>query len=200
MSSPKTAADSLGIRTTRDPVTTRKQSKGKRTGLGVCGFFIYLFELNELLPKDRKMTDAEIVRQCRIEFPNRDGIQRLTVSGNMPVEGSNAKGPSVGHWRCRYNGGYIPLDWISGIFDSATGKWHPRLKSYRYNENGDPIDGRTGRVIMGEPGKQHASQQIAIHKKPKQFKLQDLAQKHRHGRKTLEKGGTKSRKPVRSTS
>jgi hypothetical protein len=108
---------------------TRKRSQytyGMRTKLGVCAFWAALFELNEALPKQKKMTDAEIKRQFLEEFPDRPSSRRLGAVGAVGEV-------TVNHYRQLYNRGRF------------TGGVPPTVPSCRYDAKGGRVDGRTGK-------------------------------------------------------
>ena len=61
----------LKIENTPDPARKSwHKTCGKKTKLGIMSFWATLFEGNELLPRNKKMTNAEVERQVRLEFPH----------------------------------------------------------------------------------------------------------------------------------
>lgn len=113
----------LNIRYTPDPKPDiPRKTKGKSSGMGVCEFWRWLFELNEGLSQTNKMTDAEILRLLQVEFPDRPSAWQAVKEGRRPV----------GHYRCRYN---------SGALGGRPGP--SRIKSYRY----DKVE-RNGKLVM----------------------------------------------------
>tara|TARA_R110000824_G_C14774941_1_gene631339 strand:+ start:70 stop:561 length:492 start_codon:yes stop_codon:yes gene_type:complete len=121
----------LNIQKTPDPPRkTWYRTHGKKTGLGIMSFWATLFEGNELLPKSKKMTNAEIERQVRSEFPHEETLLENLDSGRQ----------SVNYYRHLYNKGRM-----SKPKDVA-----PKNLSYRYNEEGFLVDTRTGKRILNE--------------------------------------------------
>jgi|TARA_R110000824_G_scaffold229932_3_gene417540 hypothetical protein len=121
----------LNIQKTPDP--PRKawyRTHGKRTGLGIMAFWATLFEGNELLPKSKKMTNAEIERQVRSEFPHEQTLLENLDSGRQ----------SVNYYRHLYNKGRM----------SKPKGTPPQHISFRYNEEGLVIDTRTGKRMLDE--------------------------------------------------
>ena len=55
----------------------RKKGRGVSSGLGIKEFFGVLFEANELLPCNRKMTDTTIAKRVIDEFPKRAIVGKL---------------------------------------------------------------------------------------------------------------------------
>ena len=131
MPSTKNPLRNLKIRNTPDPDPPNNyypRSEGKKYGLGICQFWVYIFELNERLPKKRKMTDEEIKRQVREEYPNRKSIKKLG-----PVGGRGTT--TVNYHRQLYNGGR----YTRGI--------PPKVISYRYGADGNEVNPRTGKPL-----------------------------------------------------
>lgn len=123
---------SLGIKKTPDrkPRTTRTpRTRGVKTGLGICDFWCNLFAANELLPKKRKMTDEEIKRQVIEEFPKRDSVKKLGLVGERGTV-------TVNEHRLLYNRGRYTRNVV------------PVVRSVRYNSDGIPVDGKTGRRAL----------------------------------------------------
>lgn len=117
----------------RTPDARRKsqyapRSAGKKYGMGICQFWAYLFELNELLPKKRKMTDEEIKRQVLAEFSGRKALVKL---GNLGEKGR----VTVNHYRQMYNMGRL------------TSNTPPKRRSYRFGLHGLRVDPRTGKDL-----------------------------------------------------
>ena len=128
--SPKTRDRlNLDIRSTPDPQRRNiytPRSKGKRYGMGICQFWAYLFQLNESLPRKRKMTDEEVKRQILLEFSHRKAVKKL---GKVGEKGQ----VTINHYRQMYNTGRF----TSGI--------KPTSHSRRYGEDGHCVDPRTGK-------------------------------------------------------
>lgn len=118
-----TRLQDLGIRTTPDRPKPLRRSTGVRTKLSIGEFWTMLFKGNERLGRSKRMTDTEILRQFTLEFPDRQVTHRLKTSKE-----------TVNTYRGLYNRGHM-----------SRGK-PPRLQSYRYNEFGEIVSGRTGRV------------------------------------------------------
>ena len=67
----------LKIENTPDPARKSwHKTCGKKTKLGIMAFWATLFEGNELLPRNKKMTNAEIERQVRLEFPHEETLTK----------------------------------------------------------------------------------------------------------------------------
>jgi len=121
----------LDIQKTPDP--PRKawyRTHGRRTGLGIMAFWATLFEGNELLPKSKKMTNAELERQVRSEFPHEQTLLENLDSGRQ----------SVNYYRHLYNKGRM----------SKPKGTPPQHISFRYNEEGFVVDTRTGKRMLDE--------------------------------------------------
>lgn len=112
---------------TPDPVSIKGgRTKGRRSKLSVMEFWYVLFEQNELRPRDKKMTNAEIARQMVAEFPDRETVQKLI---DKPCE--------VNTFRYLYNTRAL----------LSYRKDRPKAISFRYNEAGDKVDSKTGRIL-----------------------------------------------------
>lgn len=115
--------DAITIEKTPDPSRARrygarsKSTNPKLFRVGVCQFWCQLFELNEHLPPDQKMSDTEIGRQIITNYPGTKSAQQLE---------NNTR--TVGHYRALYNRGTI-----------TPGKIPPITPSYRYDHLGKPI-------------------------------------------------------------
>lgn len=125
------------VRVQKTPDRSRKmpyypRTQGRNTGMGICEFWSYLFELNERLPPRRKMTDEEIKRQMIEEFPDRPTVKKLG-----PVGGKGRD--TINQNRQLYN---------SGRFTRGA---PPRVYSYRYTIDGEVADPRTGRPLSELP-------------------------------------------------
>lgn len=120
----------LKIRKTPDSKRVRRKSHGKHSGLGVFEFFVLLFEANERLPRNQKLTDAEIARQVIREYPDRSIAAKLQ-SGELVV----------GKYRCYYNSGRLN----NGV--------KPLIKSARYGETGEQVNDRTGEPMVAKEAK-----------------------------------------------
>ena len=108
------------------PQDPPRKTHGRTSGLGVMEFWHHLFELNEMLPLKDKMNDNSIVFQIEQEFPDRpQATQRI-----------HERKATVGMVRWKFN---------AGILCSKKGK--PRRKSFRYNQYGQRIDGRSRKTL-----------------------------------------------------
>lgn len=111
-------------------MTKRKtihKSKGHTTGLGICAFFAYLFKVNEIVPKRKKKTDDQIAAEVEKEFPYRPTA--------FCFRGKN-KTRTISEYRHRYNTGKF----TKGVI--------PSILSFRYDEDGDKVDMRTGKIKL----------------------------------------------------
>tara|TARA_R100001163_G_C5068474_1_gene208860 strand:+ start:5768 stop:6253 length:486 start_codon:yes stop_codon:yes gene_type:complete len=119
----------LDIQKTKDP--PRKawhRTHGKKTGLGIMAFWKTLFEGNEILPKSKKMTNAEIERQVRLEFPHEKTLLENLDTGRQ----------SVNYYRHLYNKGRM------------TKGDAPEHISFRYDGDGKIVNTRTGNRLLSE--------------------------------------------------
>lgn len=116
-------------RTPDKPAPRRPRIRGKVHGLGFGAFLYLLFDANERLPRERKMTNAEIERQIAEEFSHHPKtVARLK------------KDATVNYHRHAYN---------RGLLSNPQGAI-PELISYRYDEEGHRVDGRTGKRKLTE--------------------------------------------------
>jgi hypothetical protein len=105
------------------------KSQGATTGMGICHFFISLFEANELLPDKQKMTDKTIAKKVVKEFPDRKSAQDfIALNPNK----------TVNSYRYRYNKGKFTKD------------IPPETLSLRYSEKGLPVNFKTGTIILSQ--------------------------------------------------
>lgn len=93
------------------------KSKGVRSRLGWEAYLTSMYESNEILPRYKKLTDDDILRQLEIEFPNRIACRKIR-------EGK----ATVNEYRLRYNRGEYSVD----------GK-APIIQSVRYAKTGLPL-------------------------------------------------------------
>jgi len=105
----------------------RHKSTGRTSGLGIIAYFITIFEANELLPRSKKMPDSVIARKVAREFPDRPSAQDFMSSNPSKT---------VNSYRYRYNKG----SFTKGI--------PPRTFSFRYNEEGERVNGKTGTYLL----------------------------------------------------
>lgn len=121
----------LNIKNTPDaPRKTWHRTHGKKTGLGIMSFWATLFEGNELLPRAKKMTNAEIDRQVRLEFPHEQVLLDNLDSGRQ----------SVNYYRHLYNKGRM----------SRPKGTAPEFLSFRYCDQGYRVDTRSGNRHLKE--------------------------------------------------
>lgn len=116
-----------------------QKAKGRTSGLGICGFFALLFEANELASKKRKLTNEQIEKEVRKEFPNRKGyfFKGARPVNNRPGGSSPSWGKiSVNTYRQKYN---------KGVF---TRKVPPERYSFRYDKQGLVVDTTTGKRFL----------------------------------------------------
>ncbi len=106
------------------------KSRGASTGLGICSYISFLFAANELTKDSKKLTDDEIAKYCEREFPNRPSAFKF--------RGEN-KTRTINEYRTRYN---------QGLF--APNKRMPERRSFRYNLEGQIVDGRTGKRLLSK--------------------------------------------------
>ena len=107
------------------------RTPGLKHGYGIMYYWFLLFELNERLPKHKKMTDEEIKRQIQKEYPDSPGAIAL---GEIGKPGRN--GITVNFYRNLYNNGNLINQDI------------PPVPSRRYGVDGEIVDPRTGRKMM----------------------------------------------------
>jgi len=91
-------------------------------------FWATLFEGNELLTRTKKMTNAEIERQVRLEFPHEPTLMENLDSGRQ----------TVNYYRHLYNVGKLTKPRLTP----------PNHISFRYNETGQVVDTRTGKRVL----------------------------------------------------
>jgi len=127
-----------------DSVTTRKQpsprknkyqsrTKGVNFKGGICLWWATLFQANEALPPHKKLTDQSIKLAVLKEFPTL-GYESKDKLGPPDETGRE----TVNYYRNLYNLGRL-----------TSGKV-PERKSYRYNEQGKRVNGRTGTRLLKE--------------------------------------------------
>jgi hypothetical protein len=97
------------------------------TGVGICTYFANLFQANELSPKVKKLTDEQIAILVEKEFPNRPTAK---------VYRGQSKRRTINEYRQRYHNGKF------------TGGDIPSVFSFRYDKDGDEVDGRTGKYKL----------------------------------------------------
>ena len=89
------------------------------TGLSLFQFLVELFEENEKRPK--KLTDSQLEATVKTAFAD---------SSKVLDSIANSRGSRICKWRWLYNTGRM------------TGDEAPSICSFRYNEKGEPVDGK----------------------------------------------------------
>lgn len=108
-----------------DPKLYERKSQGKTTKLGVYECIATLLEANEMLQKDRKLTDEAITQFLISEFPNSKSVVAMK---------SRYRGRTLNHYRSLYN-----LGKLTGAM--------PKLESHRWTMQGEKANLRTGRPL-----------------------------------------------------
>jgi len=110
-----------------------KKTSGKTLGMGVCAWFCMVFEANEKLDKSKKLTDDMIAQMLVEEYPDHPRSLKYLSPGV----------PTVNQMRGRYNRGeFSPRDPSTGELVP------PKIISFRYNEDGRKVNGRTGSKLL----------------------------------------------------
>jgi hypothetical protein len=123
---PENIGDVLDIKSTPDkPRKTWHRTHGVKTGLGIMAFWALLFDANEIRVKLEKMTNAEIERLVRAEFPHEETLLSNLDSGRQ----------SVNYYRHLFN---------KGRMSQPKGAL-PKNLSFRYDIEGNLVDTRTGK-------------------------------------------------------
>jgi|TARA_R110000824_G_scaffold110495_5_gene258536 hypothetical protein len=131
----------LDIQNTEDlPRKAWHRTHGKKTGLGIMAFWKTLFEGNEILPVSKKMTNAEIERQVRLEFPHEKVLMENLDTGRQ----------SVNYYRHLYNKGRMTKGAIPGDQGSGT-----HSLSFRYNSKGKQVSTRSGKTLTAESKREY---------------------------------------------
>lgn len=99
------------------------KKRGKIAGLGVFATIEMLFEWNETAPPDKRMNDNTIKMEILKEFPEK--------AKELGIDGKVGKA-TVNEYRSRFNRGKI------------TKGRKPRRMSWRYNDEGEKVEGRFG--------------------------------------------------------
>lgn len=117
------------------PDTNHRRRKavtcGKRTKMGIQQFLATIFEMNELNPRSKKLTNAAIQKLLLDEFPNRPNLHRNFDAGKT----------SINYYRHLYNSGRLTNRMPANI-------------SFRYNEVGIAVEPRHGKRPLTVPEKQ----------------------------------------------
>lgn len=111
-----------------DPPRRRRRSHGSKTKKPVGEFLFELFQANEACERRNKKTNAALSEIVIKEFPKRD---RLAVALRSKVQKNG-----INMYRQKYNTGrLVPGRTVTHV-------------SFRYNEDGDRVDYRTGKRIL----------------------------------------------------
>jgi len=105
----------------------RKIKRGKKWKMGFSQFLASLFRINEVNPRSKKMTDAEIARQVREEYSELKDISKRFASDNPELSRLISK------YRSEYNRGRL-------ITSSPPPE--PKFVSFAYNNNGNAVNAR----------------------------------------------------------
>jgi hypothetical protein len=111
----------------KSPGSAPTATLGKTSRLRYKSYWAFLFDINEHLPKDKKMTDYAIARNVQREFPTIKSAQRA-----LKPRKSRGAQESVRYWRRQYNTGQL--------LHSRVSKEKYRLigpVSFRFNNDGD---------------------------------------------------------------
>jgi len=128
----------LDIQKTPDRLREHAERTGIKYGIGVSNFIWNLFVLNETLPRMKKMTDTEIVRQIIEEYRKyKDTVAYYSKTSHCIVEA-----------RARFNRGIIGPNPQLRI--------PPEVLSYRYNAEGK-------RVYRGKVASEKVELRIQAH-------------------------------------
>lgn len=100
--------------------------------MGVCAYFASLFEANELVGPNRKMTDEMILTKLKAEFPEGKVSKTLAKLNNRSLSSMTVNGI----YRYKYNRGTF----TRGI--------PPVSVSFRYDEKGRIVDYRKGKYPL----------------------------------------------------
>lgn len=105
------------------PPPPPKRSVGRQSRLGVQSFLYRLFEYNELVPPEARLTDYAIMQKLKAEFPGRRSLNNLKLAKR----------------RYQYNRGRL-----------LKHQQPPLRCSFRYNNEGQAVEPQTGRVYSPE--------------------------------------------------
>jgi len=110
----------INVKKTPNPAKGKRSSKlGRRHELPYTHFVYNLFRINELNTKSDKMTDAEIVRQIRLEYPAKEFDERFSTPEKASVQ--------ISRMRSFYN---------AGTLVTRFGSPEKHLVSFYYDEEG----------------------------------------------------------------
>jgi hypothetical protein len=113
----------------KDPTTSTRTAQfvnGKTTGLGIYQYFSQVFESNERCNANNKLTNTAIETMVRREFAHVDTF----------IASLDEKKQTVNSFRHLYNAGKILKNMPK-----------PEKLSLRYDNDGHPAHGRTGRKL-----------------------------------------------------
>lgn len=122
--------DASTIKVQQTPMLIRKDTHkkiGKQYQMSLTGFIAKLFRINEQLPRDKKMSDAEIARQIRVEYSHDDKTKERFSEANPHLSKVIAK------LRSEYNRGKL-----TPSIEPPTLKY----VSFSYDLDGDPVNTR----------------------------------------------------------
>lgn len=123
---PKKKFDVLQIKRVPDPPKAGRRFLVGRSGFTLREVWVMIFEANEALPKNRKLTDEAITQKVIYEF---DGLQAKNRKGLRTISEILRTGAeTINRYRSLYN---------SGKF---TGGKRPKPRSRRYDFKGNVID------------------------------------------------------------
>ena len=112
---------------------TGKFARGITSGLSIQPYLAFLFEVNEYLPGEHKLTDFQIAKCVAEEFPDRkhlwDLVDRETGHKRRAKKGKRC-GFSVATYRQRYNSGKL-------VYGTEGKRFGPI--SFRYNIKGERL-------------------------------------------------------------
>jgi hypothetical protein len=100
----------------------RRTKKGKSTGMSLCEWLAITFDANELLKKEKKLTDESILQAVIKEF---SGISKT-------VDDLKSRKRTIGYLRAKFNRGKL-----TGVV--------PKRQSHRWDEYGNIIPGNKRR-------------------------------------------------------
>lgn len=153
------------------------RTKGERTGMSVMESWYNLFELNELQPKARKLTNAELCRQMAAEYPSRPAIQKLLD-----------KESKANFFRYLFNTGQL-LSYRPGC---------PEKISFRYDVDGNRVTTTSGRIMSADEIRAYIEKYRNWKPKPRTKIYSPRHSSKRKGRRS--KSSTSSSASLRKTS
>jgi hypothetical protein len=128
--------DDLADRIRTTAPSGRNKLVGKTTSLRFYSFISFLFDINEHLPKEKKMTDYAIARNIVEEFPKYTKVKELLRSRSRRHHPRHRMYYSVEEFRSRYNRGLL-------INRPVNAEYHLAVQrgpvSFRYNSDGERV-------------------------------------------------------------